>query len=193
MGKFSLIAFLLSFIIFVTGLINPKYLSKIKVKKIIHAVFLSFAMLIFSILAYPGDINKTSSSEVEGIIEIQAPTSTLIKAPTKISAIPVKEKSAKKLTLTPTEKPKPTLTPTKIPPTPTEVVLPTNTPEPTKIVEFFSPPTQPPNTGGGSYTCDCNKTCPNLSCDEAYYQLNACGCTERDGNNDGIPCNAQCR
>lgn len=43
------------------------------------------------------------------------------------------------------------------------------------------------------YTCNCSKTCPNMTCDEAYYQLNNCGCSKRDGNGDGIPCEAQCK
>jgi len=43
------------------------------------------------------------------------------------------------------------------------------------------------------YTCNCSKTCPNLTCAEAYYQLEECGCSVRDGDGDGIPCEAQCR
>ncbi|MCA9909371.1 MAG: thermonuclease family protein, partial [Anaerolineae bacterium] len=45
---------------------------------------------------------------------------------------------------------------------------------------------------GGEYTCDCSRACRNLTCDEAYYQLNVCGCTERDGDGDGKPCESQC-
>ena len=44
-----------------------------------------------------------------------------------------------------------------------------------------------------NYTCNCSKTCPNLSCAEAYFQLNSCGCSVRDGDGDGVPCEAQCR
>ena len=44
-----------------------------------------------------------------------------------------------------------------------------------------------------SYSCDCSKTCPNLTCEEAQYQLNVCGCKRRDGSpKDGIACNKQC-
>jgi hypothetical protein len=43
------------------------------------------------------------------------------------------------------------------------------------------------------YTCNCSKTCPNMTCAEAYYQLNECGCSARDGDDDGIPCEEQCR
>lgn len=42
---------------------------------------------------------------------------------------------------------------------------------------------------GGSYTCDCSKTCPEISsCAEAQYQLNVCGCKQRDADHDGIAC-----
>jgi len=48
-------------------------------------------------------------------------------------------------------------------------------------------------SGEGSYTCDCSKTCPQMSsCEEAYFQLNNCGCSERDGNNNGVPCEKIC-
>jgi len=49
------------------------------------------------------------------------------------------------------------------------------------------------NVKGPNYTCNCSKTCPNLSCAEAYFQLNNCGCSTRDGDSDGVPCEAQCR
>lgn len=44
-----------------------------------------------------------------------------------------------------------------------------------------------------SYSCNCSKTCPNLSCAEAQYQLNECGCRQRDADHDGIACDAQCQ
>jgi micrococcal nuclease len=44
-----------------------------------------------------------------------------------------------------------------------------------------------------SYTCNCSKTCTQMSsCEEAYYQLNTCGCLKRDGDDDGIPCESIC-
>ena len=48
-------------------------------------------------------------------------------------------------------------------------------------------------TPKSKYTCNCRKTCSNLTCAEAYFQLNQCGCSARDGDNDGVPCEAQCR
>ena len=46
----------------------------------------------------------------------------------------------------------------------------------------------------GTYTCDCGKLCGAMStCDEAYYQLNTCGCFARDSDRDGVPCETLCR
>ena len=42
------------------------------------------------------------------------------------------------------------------------------------------------------YSCNCSKTCDSMSCDEAYYQLNTCGCSRRDGDKDGVPCESIC-
>ncbi|KKR50540.1 MAG: Endonuclease [Microgenomates group bacterium GW2011_GWC1_41_8] len=89
----------------------------------------------------------------------------------------------------PTNTPIPTMTPTPtthIQKTPTFTPLSTNTPTPYIIQS------QTINTGG-SYTCSCSKTCEEISsCQEAYYQLNTCGCGRRDGDNDGVPCENLC-
>lgn len=47
-------------------------------------------------------------------------------------------------------------------------------------------------TGGAGWACNCKKTCPNMSCAEAQYQLNSCGCSARDADHDGTACDAQC-
>lgn len=53
---------------------------------------------------------------------------------------------------------------------------------------------QPTNTTTAKYTCDCSKSCDAMSsCEEAYYQLNNCGCSKRDNDNDGVPCESICR
>jgi len=50
------------------------------------------------------------------------------------------------------------------------------------------------NSEETSYVCDCSKTCSQISsCGEAYYQLNKCGCSVRDGDRDGIPCENLCK
>jgi len=53
--------------------------------------------------------------------------------------------------------------------------------------------TVPSKNSSGSYICNCSKTCPNLSCAEAQYQLNSCGCTARNADRDGIACDSQCQ
>jgi hypothetical protein len=75
-------------------------------------------------------------------------------------------------------------------PTPTQnvIVYPTNTPVQIQN-SVYSPSAQ--NSASG---CNCSKTCGEMaSCDEAYYQLNTCGCSARDADNDGIPCEAICK
>ncbi len=53
--------------------------------------------------------------------------------------------------------------------------------------------TQPPPPAAPAFTCDCSKVCSAMaSCDEAYFQLNQCGCGARDGDNDGVPCESIC-
>jgi Bacterial SH3 domain len=45
----------------------------------------------------------------------------------------------------------------------------------------------------GGFACSCSKTCSAMvSCDEAYFQLQQCGCSDRDGDSDGVPCEAIC-
>ena len=67
------------------------------------------------------------------------------------------------------------------------------TPTPTSKPATSITPTQQPTTGG-SYVCNCSKTCPQMSsCAEAQYQLNVCGCSARDADKDGIACDTQCQ
>lgn len=52
----------------------------------------------------------------------------------------------------------------------------------------------PPKTQPTSeYVCNCSKTCSHLSCAEAQYQLTTCGCSQRDGDHDGVACDSQCQ
>jgi len=63
-----------------------------------------------------------------------------------------------------------------------------------KEVEAKPVPAPTPKTSDGLYTCDCSKTCASMSsCAEAQYQLNVCGCSRRDGDKDGIACDADCQ
>lgn len=65
------------------------------------------------------------------------------------------------------------------------------TPQPTKSTTTTQPSIAPATTG--SFTCNCSKSCGAMvSCEEAYYQLNTCGCKARDGDDDGVPCESIC-
>lgn len=70
-----------------------------------------------------------------------------------------------------------------------------STPKPVSNTTNYAPATttQTVNNTGGAYTCNCSKTCPNMSCSEAQYQLNTCGCGARDADDDGIACDSQCQ
>ena len=89
----------------------------------------------------------------------------------------------------PTQPPPVPAQPTAVPPPPVQPTQPPPPPPPTVPPQPIQP-TQPP---APAFTCDCSKTCPQmLSCEEAYFQLNTCGCGRRDGDNDGVPCEIIC-
>lgn len=83
--------------------------------------------------------------------------------------------------------------------TSTEVTQPASSPTVKPAVKsadtFYTPsPTVSSGSSGGSYTCNCSKTCGEMSsCAEAQYQLNVCGCTARDADHDGVACDSQCQ
>ncbi|MDO8620965.1 MAG: excalibur calcium-binding domain-containing protein [Candidatus Levybacteria bacterium] len=99
--------------------------------------------------------------------------------------------------------PTPTSTPIDTP-TPTPIID-TSTNKKSQIILFFewlfglvsnknAIVSAPAPTPTHPYTCNCAKTCTQIStCAEAYYQLDNCGCSIRDGDNDGIPCENLCR
>lgn len=69
-------------------------------------------------------------------------------------------------------------------------------PKPTNSQTYTQPTlaTKPPTVvNGGSYVCDCSKTCTKMSCSEAQYQLTTCGCGARDADKDGVACDSQCQ
>ena len=86
--------------------------------------------------------------------------------------------------------PLPSLSPSPIP-------LPTTVPTPKPTAKPTTTPTTKPTftpTTGGEFSCNCSKTCPNMiSCAEAQYQLNVCGCGARDSDKDGIACDSDCQ
>ena len=80
----------------------------------------------------------------------------------------------------------PTSTNTSTTPTQTNTSTPTTT---TPTTNTSTTPTQPTTT----YSCDCSKACGAMSsCEEAYYQLDTCGCSKRDNDGDGVPCETIC-
>ncbi len=101
-----------------------------------------------------------------------------------------------------TQSPIPSVSPTpELTPSPTPSPSPIQSPSPKSIspkAAATTPPTynqnsiiQPTQQTGG-YACNCSKTCDELSCAEAQYQLNECGCSRRDGDGDGVACDRQC-
>lgn len=100
-------------------------------------------------------------------------------------------------TVSPTATPLPTAAPTKAPTAiPTKIPTPTYSySTPTKDVSVPATATpvtvQPTSQTNNGYSCNCSKTCEEISsCAEAQYQLNACGCSVRDRDNDGIACDS---
>ena len=81
------------------------------------------------------------------------------------------------------------------PPPPTRVPQPAQPQpvqqQPTQQQSVQQPPAQ--SQPQPAYSCNCSKTCGQMSsCQEAYFQLNNCGCRRRDGDNDGVPCESIC-
>lgn len=66
-----------------------------------------------------------------------------------------------------------------------------STPAPEPEPEPYTPPVQ---QKAPKYSCDCSKTCDEIStCAEAQYLLNNCGCSRRDADHDGIACDTMCQ
>ena len=83
---------------------------------------------------------------------------------------------------------------------PTVDIVPKTIPEPVaaSVVDLVSTPEPAPaparTYAAPTYGCNCSKMCTQMSsCSEAYFQLNTCGCSRRDGDNDGVPCESLCR
>ena len=56
-----------------------------------------------------------------------------------------------------------------------------------------APAAQPTTDPGPQFSCNCSKSCSAIaSCQEAYFQLNTCGCSRRDSDRDGVPCESIC-
>ena len=79
-------------------------------------------------------------------------------------------------------------------PSPTFTNTPPPSPAPKPTIKVVEAPPPPPPVNEPSYACNCSKTCKQMSsCAEAQYQLNVCGCSARDGDHDGVACDADCQ
>lgn len=72
----------------------------------------------------------------------------------------------------------------------TQAVVTPKSVEPAPTTYYIQPaPADNIGNTNGSYSCNCSKTCEQISsCAEAQYQLNICGCKQRDADRDGIAC-----
>lgn len=120
------------------------------------------------------------------------PTATPL--PTEVPTPTSTPSAAPKPTITRIPTPKPTLKPTA---TPKPYIAPTRVYVPATTAPVTSAPavqSNPPANTSGSFTCNCAKTCSQMSsCAEAQYQLNVCGCSARDADHDGTACDSQCQ
>lgn len=66
----------------------------------------------------------------------------------------------------------------------------TTTPVP---VPILIPDTNKQSSGSTGWACNCKKTCAAMSCQEAQFQLDSCGCSARDADKDGAACDSQCQ
>ena len=74
------------------------------------------------------------------------------------------------------------------------VTPPQPTSPPVQVQQPVPISTQPPaQSVAPAFTCNCSKSCTQMaSCEEAYFQLNQCGCGARDRDKDGVPCEDIC-
>lgn len=142
-------------------------------------------------LASSGDSNKV----VQESVASPAAFAATVETKQEDSAITTTDASEGFVEPSPSPTPSPTPTPTPSPtPKPTVKPTPIPTPKPIVISTPKATPTPAPAVTSGGYSCNCSKTCDQMSsCAEAQYQLNTCGCGRRDADNDGVACDADCQ
>lgn len=147
-------------------------------------VVVLIAIFILAIIFSP---NKSANNSQINYQKLVIPTPSVTATPTADQTTP---------TITPTLSPtnKPTVKPTSIPtikPTLIPTFKPTIKPilKPTSIPIVTKAPIINNQTNNSTYSCDCKKTCTEISsCAEAQYLLNTCSCHQRDKDGDGIAC-----
>ena len=182
-----LILFLLSSVLFIVGLIKPtffdRFFEETQSRKRLSLIFVVATALFFILFGIT--IDTSSSTNKAKVGEEKQEVESATTSPS-IEPSPSPEVKSESIEITPTPTPKNKVFST---PTPTLIPTPLPTLAPTPA---YIPPTPAPTTSS-TFSCDCSKTCTQIaSCEEAYYQLNACGCNIRDGDNDGVPCENLC-
>lgn len=184
---FSLICFVIAAL-----LIPPLYgyiSSKLNLKLTNKFRYIIVVILFFiAVEVYPHQLtNQSNKSEVT---ESEKNNTNSVQINSSEIAITIKPTEIP--SLTPTLSPSPTPFPT-FKPIPTKIIYPTWTSAPLPPIQTQeNPPAVAPVVSSG-FSCNCSKTCPQMvSCEEAYFQLNNCGCSARDGDHDGIPCETIC-
>ncbi len=173
-----LILFVLSFLGIFAAVLHPSLIPNNTSRKKAGLIFLGATFLFFVLSAITAPPAKPISvtQQTENKVESQQ----LIKEVVPDSA----------------KKPDPSISSNPVFGTEPEVKQPPKTTAPV-VEKSTSPiPVQPVLEQGtnGGWTCNCKKTCSQISsCEEAQYQLNTCGCRQRDADHDGIACDNQCQ
>lgn len=184
-GIFSLLSF-------VVGLLKPSFILPFFPNPNIKKVFVVFVPLMLASVI----LSSQKQSAIEGqIIKKNVSTSPAATSWLKeVKQAEIKVLDAEEPMVTDLATPTSTITLlpsfTSTPSLPRLTYTPYRFPTSTPVPQIYESTSQETTS---AYSCNCAKTCPNLSCDEAYFQLLQCGCSQRDGDNDGMPCEAQCR
>lgn len=185
MSGLFIILFLVSIVTLLISIIKPSLFTKFITSSKKTLILANVGLVLFSFVMIGATAPESNIKGIQNEIK-STPTETITPIPTYTPSPTI---------VTPTVSPDPTNTPipTKIPTvTPTKYILPTS--KPTQIVIPTIQPQQPTVSISNGFSCNCKKTCTEISsCDEAYFQLNQCGCSVRDGDNDGIPCENLCQ
>jgi hypothetical protein len=195
MAVVFVLLFFFSIIMIPVALIKPSFATKGKVESRKKASLIYVGVLILSFfgiaLNAPTPVAETqvAGEKIEATAAPETTTESNLQVPQVQQFV---ETQTPEPLLTPTVKPtstpKPTIAPT-IKPTAVPTVKPT--PRPTPAITPVAAKTEAPSIKTGAFTCNCSKTCPNMtSCAEAQYQLNECGCSARDADDDGIACDS---
>ena len=161
--------------------------------------FISFFVLVWQVQVNEPDVAKRipDTTPVEEVSvqedEISEEAVTLEQTKSVESSQVAPAVTPKETSTRSTNTPAPAATPANEPePTYSNEPTPSQTPvyqEPAPV--YTPPPSQP--TYNSSYSCSVPKTCTQMSsCEEAYFYLNVCGDSARDGDHDGVPCESIC-